>query len=211
MSARYAATKPAACANNSQAGPLYSPEPNASSSVTTLPSLLAHRARQAALLAGVALGACCTAQAQATRPVASAATIRLDGLVDSPRTLSAADLAALPHREQATTDKEGKQHLYRGVALADVLHLAGAPAGKGIHGPVLAEALVATAADGYQAVFALPEVDPDFSTQTILLADQRDGQPLPAHDGPYQLIVPLEKKPARWVRQLTGLRVVKVQ
>lgn len=28
---------------------------------------------------------------------------------------------------------------------------------------------------------------------------------------PYQLIVPLAKKPARWVRQLTGLRVVKVQ
>jgi DMSO/TMAO reductase YedYZ molybdopterin-dependent catalytic subunit len=131
--------------------------------------------------------------------------------VATPRTLTAADLAALPHREQTTTDKEGKKHVYRGVALADVLALAGAPAGKAIHGAVLAEAVLATAADGYQAVFALPEIDPDFSPQTILLADRRDGQPLPAHYGPYQLIVPLEKKPARWVRQLTGLRVVKVQ
>nr|GFD20443.1 hypothetical protein [Tanacetum cinerariifolium] len=77
---------------------------------------------------------------------------------------------------------------------------------KAIHGPVLAEAVLATAADGYQAVFALPEIDADFSPQTILLADQRDGQPLPAHDGPYQLVVPLEKKPTRWVRQLTGLK-----
>ena len=139
------------------------------------------------------------------------ATLRLDGLVATPRTLTAADLAALPPREQATTDKAGKKHVYRGVALADVLHLAGAPAGQAIHGPVLAQALLATAADGYQAVFALPEIDPDFSPQTILLATSRDGQPLPPHDGPYQLIVPLEKKPARWVRQLTGLRVVKVQ
>ena len=139
------------------------------------------------------------------------ATLRLDGLVTTPRTLTAADLAALPPREQATTDKAGKKHVYRGVALADVLHLAGAPAGKAIHGPVLAQALLATAADGYQAVFALPEIDPDFSPQTILLATSRDGQPLPPHDGPYQLIVPLEKKPARWVRQVTGLKVVKVQ
>ncbi len=144
-------------------------------------------------------------------PAATPATIRLDGLVATPRTLTAADLAALPPREQTTTDKEGKKHVYRGVALADVLHLAGAPAGKAIHGAVLAEAVLASAADGYQAVFALPEIDADFSPQTILLASSRDGQPLPPHDGPYQLIVPLEKKPARWVRQLTGLKVVKVQ
>ncbi|WP_151086207.1 molybdopterin-dependent oxidoreductase [Hymenobacter baengnokdamensis] len=142
---------------------------------------------------------------------AGPATLRVEGLVATPRTFSAADLAALPRHEQATTDKDGKKHLYRGVALADVLHLAGAPAGKAIHGAVLAEAVLATAADGYRAVFALPEIDADFSPQTILLADQRDGQPLPAPDGPYQLIVPLEKKPARWVRQLTGLRVVSVQ
>jgi len=158
--------------------------------------------------AGASLAApAALAQAVATAP----ATIRLDGLVATPRTITAAELAALPRREQATTDKEGKKHVYRGVALRDVLHLAGAPEGKAIHGPVLAQAVLATAADGYQAVFALPEIDADFAPQTILLADQRDGQPLPAHDGPYQLIVPLEKKPARWVRQLTGLRVVNVQ
>ncbi|RZK46898.1 MAG: hypothetical protein EOO59_18595, partial [Hymenobacter sp.] len=125
-------------------------------------------------------------------PAAGPATIKLSGLVETPRTLTAADLAALPRREQTTTDKDGNKHTYQGWALAEVLHLAGAPAGKGIHGPVLAEALVASAADGYQAVYALPEVDSDFAPQTILLADRRDGQPLPAHDGPYQVIVPLE-------------------
>ena len=170
--------------------------------------LLAGRRHLLAVL-GVITGISLTssvAYGQAVPP----ATLRLDGLVATPRTLTAADLAALPPREQTTTDKDGKQHVYRGVALADVLHLAGAPAGKAIHGPVLAEAVLATAADGYQAVFALPEIDADFSPQTILLASSRDGQPLPPHDGPYQLVVPLEKKPARWVRQLTSLKVVKV-
>ncbi len=178
--------------------------------------LLSWAGRHGLLAAPLAIvliaGTTSAAYAQATAQVATApATIRIEGLVTTPRTFTAAEIAALPHREQTTTDKEGKKHVYKGVALRDVLHLAGAPEGKGIHGPVLAEALVATAADGYQAVFALPEIDADFSPQTILLADQRDGQPLPAHDGPYQLIVPLEKKPARWVRQVTGFRVVKVQ
>lgn len=151
------------------------------------------------------------AGAQGAPAAPTPATLRLEGLVDHPRTLTAAELAALPHHEQATTDKEGNKHVYRGVALRDVLRLAGAPTGQAIHGPVLAEAVLATAADGYQAVFALPEIDADFSPQTILLAESRDGQPLPAHDGPYQLIVPLEKKPTRWVRQVTGFKVVKVQ
>ncbi|MVN76578.1 molybdopterin-dependent oxidoreductase [Hymenobacter sp. HMF4947] len=164
----------------------------------------------AALGAGLAMATLPNAYGQAA-PAAPPATLRLEGLVTTPRTFTAAELAALPHIEQKTTDKEGKQHVYRGVALREVLHLAGAPEGKGIHGQVLAEAVLATAADGYQAVFALPEIDVDFSPQTILLADRRDGQPLPPHDGPYQLIVPLEKKPARWVRQVTSLRVVKVQ
>ena len=144
-------------------------------------------------------------------PTAGLATIRVGGLVEKPRILSATDLAALPRREQATTDKDGHQHTYQGWALAEVLHLGGAPAGKGIHGLVLAQAVLATAADGYQAVYALPEIDPDFASQTILLADHRDGQLLDAAHGPYQVIVPLEKKPARWVRQVTAFEVVQVK
>lgn len=144
-------------------------------------------------------------------PVAGPTAIRIGGLVEKPRTLTAADLAALPRREQATTDKDGTKHTYQGWALADVLHLAGAPAGKGIHGPVLAQAVLASAADGYHAVYALPEIDPDFAPQTILLADRLDGKALDASHGPYQVIVPLEKKPARWVRQVAAFDVVKVQ
>jgi DMSO/TMAO reductase YedYZ molybdopterin-dependent catalytic subunit len=81
--------------------------------------------RQAGLAALLTVAAAGAAGAQAAP--AAAATIRLEGLVATPRTLTATELAALPHREQATTDKDGKKHVYRGVALHDVLHLAGAP------------------------------------------------------------------------------------
>jgi hypothetical protein len=35
------------------------------------------------------------------------------------------------------------------------------------------------------------------------------GQPLDARVGPFQIVVPGEKKHARWVRQVTGLRIGK--
>lgn len=153
------------------------------------------------------------AQAPAAGPAASTAApapLRLDGLDGKTRTLTAADLAALPRQEVRATGHDGRAHTYQGVALADVLALVGAPRGKAIRGEVLAQALVAEAADGYRVVFALPELDAAFATQVIILATGCDGQPLPAQAGPYQIIVPQEKRPARWVRQVRRLRLVRV-
>jgi hypothetical protein len=41
----------------------------------------------------------------------------------------------------------------------------------------------------------------------ILLADRRDGQPLAAAEGPLRLVVPDEKRHARWVRQVRSCTV----
>ena len=67
--------------------------------------------------------------------------------------------------------------------------------------------VVVEAADGYRAVFALAELDPEFTDRVILLADRRDDKPLPGQAGPFQIIVPGEKKHARWVRQVIRLKV----
>ena len=48
---------------------------------------------------------------------------------------------------------------------------------------------------------------PGFTDRVILLADRRDGKPLSAREGPFQVIVPGEKKHARWVRQVIRLKV----
>ena len=63
--------------------------------------------------------------------------------------------------------------------------------------------------DGYRAVFALPELAPDFANRVILLADTKDGQPLPPREGPFRVVVPGEKRPARWVRQVVAVTVRK--
>jgi len=65
--------------------------------------------------------------------------------------------------------------------------------------------VVVEAKDGYQAVFALPEFDPAFTDNVIVLADTRDDKPLNDVEGPFRMIVPADKRHARWVRQVTAI------
>ena len=69
----------------------------------------------------------------------------------------------------------------------------------------LATYVVVGAADHYRALFALAELDPGFTDRVVLIADSRDGQALGANAGPYQLIVPGDKREARWVRHVTDV------
>jgi|GEM_PF-6478356 len=45
------------------------------------------------------------------------------------------------------------------------------------------------------------------TSKTIKLADKRDGKPLDAKQGPWQIVATGELKHARWVRQVTALKV----
>ncbi|HVF29189.1 MAG TPA: molybdopterin-dependent oxidoreductase, partial [Pyrinomonadaceae bacterium] len=96
---------------------------------------------------------------------------------------------------------------FEGLELVEVLKLAGVKFGEELRGKSLALFLVVDAADGYRAVFALPELDPAFTDRVILLADRRDGKPLAVTEGPLRIVVPDEKRHARWVRQVTALNV----
>ncbi len=64
------------------------------------------------------------------------------------------------------------------------------------------------AQDGYRVVFSLPELDPNFSCRVVILADEQDGQPLNSLHGPYRIIVPGEKRRARWVRMVNTMRIL---
>ena len=50
-----------------------------------------------------------------------------------------------------------------------------------------------------------------FTDQIILLADRRDDGPLLPDTGPLQLVVPHDKRPARWVRQVAKIEVRDVE
>jgi len=45
---------------------------------------------------------------------------------------------------------------------------------------------------------------------TILLVDKQDGQALVPGQGPIRLVVPGDKRPARWLRMLTSLEILSV-
>jgi hypothetical protein len=77
-------------------------------------------------------------------------------------------------------------------------------------GKRMASCLLVEAADGYRVVIALPEIDPAFTDKQVILAFLKDGKPLDAKEGPYRIIIPDEKRMARWVRQVTTLKIVEV-
>ncbi|GAB3510201.1 hypothetical protein GCM10027341_48330 [Spirosoma knui] len=136
-----------------------------------------------------------------------AQTLTISGEVTKPLTLQVADIKAMPHTEVIGKDHDSSEHRYAGVPLFDLLKQAGASVGNELRGANLTKYVLIKAADGYEAVFALPELDPAFATRTILLADRIDDNSLPAGTGPFRIIVPNEKKLARWVRQVNTIEV----
>jgi DMSO/TMAO reductase YedYZ molybdopterin-dependent catalytic subunit len=135
--------------------------------------------------------------------------VTVSGEVANPLKLTADALAKLPRQSVKARDHGGVEAEYEGVPLAEILKQAGAKLGQDNRGPALASYLVVEAPDNYKAIFAIPEFDPAFNDRMIILADHRDGKPLDARHGPFQVIVPGEKKQARWVRMVVTLRIAK--
>ena len=131
----------------------------------------------------------------------------VDGAVEHNLKLSFADLARFPRHSLRATDELGKESLCEGVLVAEILKSAGVKFGKELRGKRLADYLLVETADSYRVVFALPEFDPSFKHTLVLLADTRDGGPLSESDGQLRLIIPHEKRYARWVRHLVALHV----
>ena len=138
------------------------------------------------------------------------AILHVRGAVTQPLELSLQDLAAM-RRTKVSATEHGVTATYEGVALTEILQEAGAPMGKDLRGKAMASYVLVTAHDGYRVVFALPELDPGFTdaSQQIILADTVNGKPLPEKQGPVRIVVPQEKKGARWIRMVESIEVVK--
>lgn len=134
------------------------------------------------------------------------AALIVDAGISKPLTVDATLMYQLPRHTVEASD-HGVPARFEGVALRDVLVRAGFTFGESLRGTKLTQLLLVSAADGYRVVFALPELDAGFRDRTVLLADRRDGKPLSAQEGPYRLVVPDERRAARWVRQLTRIEL----
>lgn len=137
----------------------------------------------------------------------TAQSITVGGEVTTPLTLTAADLAAMPRSTAIAKDKQGTPHSFSGVALADIFNKAGVTTGRNLRGENLAKYVLVTCADNYQVVFSLAELDSSFTDRVVILADQMEGHPLPAGTGPFRVIVPGEKKPARNCFQVLSIDI----
>jgi hypothetical protein len=122
--------------------------------------------------------------------------------------LSLDDLKKLPRTELEATDHRGNKAKYSGVSLRVLLDKMNVPRGEAVRGEWMRAFVAVDATDDYRAIFSIAELDPGFTDRTIILADSRDDRPLERYKGPFQMIVPGEKRQARWVRMVKEIRVV---
>jgi DMSO/TMAO reductase YedYZ molybdopterin-dependent catalytic subunit len=151
------------------------------------------------------------AYGQASSPQTTPATLTVKGDIASPLELKAEDLLKMPRETVSVPEQDGTKVDYEGVPLREILKRAGAPADKELRGKALASYILATAHDGYQVVFTLAEVAPEFGNETILVADKRDGKPLFGYQGPFRLVCPNDKAGARSVRMLDSIEFVRLK
>jgi hypothetical protein len=126
-------------------------------------------------------------------------------------TLSPEELAALPHKSVSVFNAHSKANeIYSGVPLADLLSKVGVPLGESVRGKVFLTGVVASGVDGYGVLYSLAEVDPSIHTGDVIVADTVDGKKLDK-DGAFKMVSSEERRPARWVRNLASISVLKVE
>jgi hypothetical protein len=124
---------------------------------------------------------------------------------------TAEEFAALPHTEiKVLEPHEKKERTYSGVGLRELLAKLGVPTGEAFRGPALQLGVLVRSKDNYTVLFSLAEFDENFSTRSLLLADREDGQPTPANAAPLRLVVPGDKRAARWSRMVASIEIVSV-
>jgi hypothetical protein len=127
-------------------------------------------------------------------------------------TLSSDELKAMPHITVSLHNTHtNADETYSGVRVADILAKFGAPLGSDLRGKALADYVVATGSDNYKAALALGEIDPNFHTGEVIVADTMNGKPLDEHNGPLKLVVTEDKRPARSVRNLVSIELRSAQ
>lgn len=122
--------------------------------------------------------------------------------------MSLQDLSRMPRvKLDVREPHKGEMQHYEGVRVSDLLVKAGVPLGEKLRGRALATYVVAKASDGYTVVYSVAELDPAMTDNQVIVADTMNGKPLEPKEGPLKIVVPVDKRPARWIRMLTALQI----
>ena len=129
----------------------------------------------------------------------------VSGQVFNPYTLTVADLQVsfTAHRADVTylSGTDSVTASFSGALLWDVIAAAQPNFNADVRNDKVSAYLVVTGSDGYHAVIAWGEIDPEYANQPILLAFEQDGKPL---DAP-MLIVPGDGRGSRYVKGVADI------
>lgn len=140
--------------------------------------------------------------------------LTLEGALIRPGAIKLAELEALGPITTDWSDKKGP-HRVKGVRVDKLLLARGFS--EGVTGPKadpkqkhagLRSALVATARDGFKAVFAVGELLETLGATQALIVWEVDGKPLAESTGPFRIVVTTDKQPSRSLHQVERFELV---
>jgi hypothetical protein len=133
-------------------------------------------------------------------PPSTSLTLTVEGKVT---VLTIADLQAMPQKTVAVKNEHTKlEEIYSGVMLGDLLAKYGFPVDKTTHRKMLRSYIVATGMDKYWVLYSVTEVEGSEHNADVIVAVAKDGKPL-TEDGQNKLVASGDKRPERWVRNLS--------
>jgi hypothetical protein len=146
-----------------------------------------------------------------SRPTVQSTKLTIQGLEGKEITIGPEEFSALPHKTVSVFNAHTKTNeKYSGVPLTDLLAKVGMPVGENIKGDLFLTAIIAEGTDRYDVLYALAEVDPSIHAGEVIVADMVDDHKL-GNDGAFKMVSSEEKRPARWVRNLTSIRAITVK
>jgi DMSO/TMAO reductase YedYZ molybdopterin-dependent catalytic subunit len=162
---------------------------------------------------GLAALGCAAAMLLATPLLAQpSAQVTLTGELKSTLVLSPAELRAFPQDQQVSFAQargapgQETRSVVRGVRLTAVIGRAGLKDGPRDDWKTLL--VIATATDGYRAVFGWPELTNTAIGEGVLLVYERDGQPLDSREGQIALLSTADRRlGARHVRNIVKVEL----
>jgi hypothetical protein len=148
---------------------------------------------------------------EAAKPLAPASTSLILTVAGKTTTLTPADLKAMPQKTVKVHNEHTKMdETYTGVPLGDLLAKAGFKVEQSTHRTMLRSYIKAEGTDKYWVLYSLTEVEASERDGDVLVATSMDGKGLGV-DGELKLISTGDKKPQRWVRNLTAITVVSAE
>ena len=146
--------------------------------------------------------------AHAKAPASTELKLTIEGKTT---TLGVADLSSMPQKTIIVHNEHTKaDETYTGVSLGDLLAKYGLTVDQSTHRKMLHSYISAEGTDKYWVLYSLTEIESSEHNAEVIIATNMAGKPL-GDDGQLKLISTADKKPQRWVRNLTAITVVTVQ